>query len=123
MGLGSEAGGGGCTCRGGRCCGGTGSPGGSATCGTSELPVCVGGGCGITCVLEEEDGADLLGGTGVVIALLSCGAFLVGESLLFSLAGLSSSEELDELELELELELEDSDSGVSGSWDGCGGGC
>ena len=76
----------------------------------------------MTCALEEEDVADLAG-VGFVIAFLSCGDFLVGESLLFSLAGLSSSEELDELELELELELEDSDSGVSGSCDGCDGGC
>ena len=73
--------------------------------------------------MEEEVGANLLGGVGFVIAFLSCGAFLVGESLLFNLDGFSSSEELDELELELELELEDSDSGVSGSCDGCDGGC
>ena len=93
------------------------------TYGTSGLPVCVEGGCGITCFLEEEDGVDLVGDVGFVMAFLSCGPLLFGESLLFSLEGLSSSEELDELVLELELELEESEGGVSGNCDGCDGGC
>ena len=73
--------------------------------------------------MEEEDRVGLAGDAGFVMAFLSCGPLLVGESVLFSLGDLSSSEELDELVLELELELEESDGGVSGSCDGCEGCC
>ena len=116
LGSGTAAGGAGCCCL-----GRTEFSRGSATCGTSEFPVCGEGGFGLTWDVDDEEG----GGFEVCVVLVIVfergfigGDFFGGGSLLFNLAGLSSPAESDELDLE--LELEESDFGVSGICDGWG---